>query len=128
MTIGLSFNRAIEDFEKIWEQNIVLTTVFRLENPETGNYGEDDETSTATTSEVFMNIQGVTSGSYDRNISGIITPGSVFHAFAKYTANLQNDDRVHWNGIIFKVQNWNKSYTQGSIVWNEFDLVVVGYE
>ena len=116
-----------EDFALIFEKNKIDATIVRQSEPEAGNYGYDDETAIPTTSEIQVNIQGISSQSYDRVVQGLITKGSVFRAYVKHSTILRNDDRIRWAGIIFVIKNWNESFKDGQVAFQEFDLIVSDY-
>lgn len=123
----LDLSQVREDFRAIWIKNTVIA-VRQISDPvEGGNYGDEDEPPVESTSQIIVNIQGVSSNSYQRLKPGIISAGSIFHAYVEWDTDLANDDRILWNGIIFIVKNWNDSMYAGQTAFREFDLQVIDF-
>lgn len=115
-----------EDFESIWQLNKIVAIKQVHSETEAGNYDYDDETSVITTSVIELNIQGVgQSDGYQRKLAGIVTAGDSYHAYIKYDTTIDNDDTILYGGVKFVVKNYNKSYKDGQVAFQEFDLVVV---
>jgi len=117
--------RIREEFESIWLKNVVGAVLQRYNPIEGGNYGDDDVVPTTTTSPITINIQGLTSQDYSRDVAGIFREGATFKAYTKYDASLKNTDRILWNGITFKITQWNEAFKDGTIGFMELILVVV---
>jgi hypothetical protein len=113
-----------EDFASIWELNKIVAIREISSETEAGNYDYDDETSIITTSLIEINVQGISTDYYTRKLAGIVTAGSVYKAYIKYNTIIENDDRIYYGGVKFVVKNYNKSYKDGQVAFQEFDLVV----
>ena len=121
--IDVDVQRVREDFEAIWLLNVKEVELIKESETEAGNYGYDGEDSTRTSNTIQINIQGVTSGSYDRIRQGMDTSGSVFHCYVKYDQAILPTDRIKIGESVFIIKNLNQSFKDGQVGFIEFDLV-----
>lgn len=111
------------DFTFLFDANKQQVTRIRNVDTESGNYGAWDEETTEDRTVIWLNIQGISSDYAERAKFGLSVAGSVFHAYAKYNEDIQVTDIFEFNNTKYKVQNHNKSYKDGVVVFQEFDLV-----
>jgi hypothetical protein len=112
-------------FQAIWSKNTVLVEVQRFDRPQAGDYFHDDESPGPVVRTIWMNVQGTSSNFYRRDKFGITSTESRFHAYTRWYEDIQNNDRIIWDGKMYVVENWNRSLYGGQIVFQEFDLKVV---
>ena len=122
---GITAERMKRDFEAIWKQNIVLTTLTRASDSQAGDYFHEGDDPGKVTMQVWMNIQGKTSGYYGREKPGISTTGAEYHAYVRHDQDIQNLDVITWNKKKFIVKELNEGIHNGIIIFKEFDLVKV---
>lgn len=122
MVVDVSVTRIREDFEKIFLANVQTVTLIRESEPDAGNYGYIGVQSGREEREIQLNIQGISSGSYNRERYGIEGARSILHAYARYSEDIQNNDIIIVNGIEYFIINLNKSFKDGQVAFQEFDL------
>jgi len=120
--VNVSVDRIREDFAKIFELNAQNVILVRESSPESGNYGYIGDTNTESQRIIRLNIQGVTSDSYDRKRQGIDSSRSVFHCYAYYDEDIINTDLILMNGVKYVIKNWNQSFKDGQTGFQEFDI------
>ena len=115
-------DRIKEDFEAIWSKNVVEVDIIRERNPQGGDYFHEDEGTQPQVRKIWLNIQGTQSNFYKRANYGIITDDSEYHAYARWYEDIENNDKIVWDGKTFVTKNVNRSTKSGEYVWWEFDL------
>ena len=124
MTIpDVDITRIREDFLAIWEKNVSTAVLIRKDDPDAGNYGSIGNDSGVTRRTISLNVQGLTSGSYERKAYGLDTTGSIWHVYALYTEDIRNTDRIEYANMVFTIANLNNSIKDGQTGFIEFDIV-----
>ncbi|MCH9049105.1 MAG: hypothetical protein IH836_09265, partial [Proteobacteria bacterium] len=83
--------RIREDFEIIWNRNLVEVKHTRQGNAQGGDYFSDDEDTNPNETTIFLNIQGQ-SQNFKRMQQGIVTEES-YHAYAKFDEKVARQNR-----------------------------------
>lgn len=122
MVVDVSVTRMREDFEKIFLANTQTVTLIRDSYVDAGNYGQVGVDNTREEREIELNIQGISSDSYRREKYGLDSAASILHAYAKFDEDIQNNDIILIDSIEYFVINMNKSYKDGQVAFQEFDL------
>ena len=119
---GVTKERLRSDFEAIWQKNVVEVSLIKRSDTQAGDYFHEGESQGLTTTKIFLNIQGSSSDHYTRQPSGISTTGAIWKAYARWFENIGNLDVIIWNGKRFIVEEFNKSYHEGNIIFQEMNL------
>lgn len=114
--------RVKSDFEAIWSKNVVEVDIIRETNPQGGDYFHEDEPTNPQVRKIWLNIQGTQSDYYRRAQRGIVTDDSEYHAYARWFEDIENNDKIVWDGKTFVIKNMNRSTKSGQYVWIECDL------
>lgn len=123
---GITIERMRSDFEAVWKKNIVEVTIERRAESQAGDYFHEGEDPGITTSKVWANIQGSSTGQYAREKAGLSTTGAQWHAYVRHFEDIQDLDVLIWNGKRFIIKNRNAAYGHnGEIGFIEFDLFKV---
>jgi len=121
--VNVDIDRIREDFEAIWLLNVKEVELVKESETEAGNYGYDGEDSSRSSTLISINIQGISSGSYDRIREGMDTSGSIFHCYVKYDQVILPTDRIKIGESVFIIKNLNEGIKDGQTGFIEFDLV-----
>lgn len=140
---AMKIEKARCQFYGIWKQNIVLVKVIKKNKDfdvvEGGDFYETHTPQKNITKLIWLNIQGVSSHGYERQRQGLVSHGSVYHAYALHNEDIGPDDLIVFikgfrgdnigsdeAGTEFVAKNHNKSIYNGFVAFQEFDLVQVG--
>jgi len=111
-----------EDYEYIWDKNIVECDLIREENPQAGEYFSEDESEIKIKRKIWLNVQGVSSNDYKRVLAGVITPDATLHAYAKWNDDIEDLDVISFGKWNYRITGFNKSRYDGQVVFQEFDM------
>ena len=116
--------RMRSDFFAIWRNNVTVAVQLRRTDSEAGNYGSDDEAvEFEVNKEIYLDIQGRSSGSYTQEVYGLNPSPSILHAYALHTESFTSRDNIIWKDIRYGIKNLNESrHDDGSLIFIEFDL------
>ena len=125
----LDIDRARDDFGAIFDLNSLSTTRIRDSVPMSGDFFNESTSNTTTETTIYLNIQGL-STAIQRLRQGHNDKVKTLHAYAKYDADIQEEDVIKIITtkftLYFKINNYSGGLKgDGQYAFQEMDLELI---